>query len=240
MKLAEFANHILDEVESTNDIARRLAEEGWPHGTWISARRQAKGRGRAGREWVSTDGNLFLSLVARLPMGAPLTWVPLAAAVAVANVLFARYPSLPLKLKWPNDLWLETASGPAKLGGVLCESSGGWIVIGIGLNCATAPSGLDQATESLSGALGRPVRADDLREELVAELRQRLVDLPGPGGPEALARTYGERAALAVGSRVRWNGGEGEVLGLGTAGELRVKTSGGERRLFAEDIERLR
>src|SRR5690606_21800140 len=56
-------NLVLEEIESTNDYARNLGEEGLPHGTWISTRIQTQGRGRLGREWRSSEGNLFLSIV---------------------------------------------------------------------------------------------------------------------------------------------------------------------------------
>jgi len=55
----------LERCGSTNEEARRLAEEGAEEGTLVWAREQTAGRGRRGREWRSPRGNLYLSLVLR-------------------------------------------------------------------------------------------------------------------------------------------------------------------------------
>ncbi|MGZ3687626.1 MAG: biotin--[acetyl-CoA-carboxylase] ligase, partial [Bdellovibrionota bacterium] len=157
------ANQVVDECESTNDLARALGEAGAPHGTWISARRQTRGRGRAGRDWQSEEGNLFISLVARVKDPALWSWVPLAAAVAVTRAVGRDFPEIPVRIKWPNDLWVRNR----KLGGILCEGVGtreAFIVIGIGLNCASAPEILERPATSLSECANRPVTADVLRE----------------------------------------------------------------------------
>jgi BirA family biotin operon repressor/biotin-[acetyl-CoA-carboxylase] ligase len=44
--------HAFDRVESTNDEARRLAEQGAPAGAVVVAAEQVKGRGRHGRTWA--------------------------------------------------------------------------------------------------------------------------------------------------------------------------------------------
>ncbi|MDD9841372.1 MAG: biotin--[acetyl-CoA-carboxylase] ligase, partial [Alphaproteobacteria bacterium] len=49
------------EVASTNDEARRLAQEGVPMPAWILADRQTAGRGRFKRTWVSSQGNFMAS-----------------------------------------------------------------------------------------------------------------------------------------------------------------------------------
>jgi BirA family biotin operon repressor/biotin-[acetyl-CoA-carboxylase] ligase len=61
----KFANQLIEECESTNNLARELAEGGFPHGTWVAAKEQSGGRGRLGRQWVGERGNLFLSVVLR-------------------------------------------------------------------------------------------------------------------------------------------------------------------------------
>ena len=135
------ANQVIESCESTNDLARELGEAGYPHGTWISARQQSRGRGRLGRQWQSIEGNLFLSIIVRPEMRELWTWVPMATAIAIAEALRSLFPELPVQVKWPNDLWVHGK----KLGGILCEAVGGradsFIVIGIGLNCAVAPEG---------------------------------------------------------------------------------------------------
>jgi biotin-[acetyl-CoA-carboxylase] ligase BirA-like protein len=106
----------------------------------VHARRQSKGRGRLGHHWESPSGNLFLSL--GLPVTPEdLTWVPIAAAVLVAEWLLQEF-GLRVTLKWPNDIYFAGQ----KLSGILCEmhAPGGKLaascVVGIGINLAVAPT----------------------------------------------------------------------------------------------------
>jgi BirA family biotin operon repressor/biotin-[acetyl-CoA-carboxylase] ligase len=241
MEPREFANRTVERCESTNDLARALGEAGWPSGTWVSAREQDKGRGRLGRSWISEPGNLFLSVVLRLPKMERWTWVPLAVATAAARAIESRVPGVAVRIKWPNDLWI----GRAKLGGIICEGVGNressFLIAGLGINCVSSPEGIDQDTASLSAAAGHAITADTTRDAVVEAIRaaaQRLNET----GDEAVAETrrfYAERAVFAPGTRVQWGEGEsGKVLGLGAAGELEVMLPDGEtRKLFAEDVK---
>jgi BirA family biotin operon repressor/biotin-[acetyl-CoA-carboxylase] ligase len=249
------ANQVIDRCGSTNDLARELGEQGAPHGTWISAREQDRGRGRLGREWRSLEGNLFLSLVARIEDKSRWTWVPLATAVAAARVIESRYPHLSsrLRIKWPNDLWLvpegaRPGSAGAKLGGILCEAvgnrTGSFIVIGLGLNVAIAPEGLDQDTISLGDALGASVTADDLRQDIVGGIVRAMDELAALGS-RAIVRDYDRLAAFPESAEIEWAAPgdaapprRGRVLGLGASGELIVTGTGGEElKLYAEDVK---
>jgi BirA family biotin operon repressor/biotin-[acetyl-CoA-carboxylase] ligase len=250
------ANRVIDRCGSTNDLARELGEQGAPHGTWISAREQERGRGRLGRDWQSLEGNLFLSVIARIEDKSRWTWVPLATAVAAARLIESRYPQLAsrLRIKWPNDLWLVAAGAKpgaagAKLGGILCEAVGtrtsSFIIIGLGMNCRHAPQGLDQATSSLSEATGLDITADVVRDEMVASIVRTVDELSG-WGPAPIVRDYERLAAFPESAEIEWvtpgEGAEvaprrGRVLGLGPSGELLVTTAGGtELKLYAEDV----
>jgi BirA family transcriptional regulator, biotin operon repressor / biotin---[acetyl-CoA-carboxylase] ligase len=245
-EVAATANRVLDSCGSTNDLARALGEAGYPHGTWVSARRQLGGRGRLGRKWESLGGNLFLSLVVRAEPQSLWTWIPLASAIGIARALrdpAALGKEIPVEVKWPNDLWLEKR----KLGGILCEAVGtrsdSFIIVGIGLNCADHPEGIDQPATSLSrwSGAGAAVDADDIRLPVVAAVAgavEQLTEL----GPAPIARDYEKWAALPPGSAIEWAGGNaGSILGLGSSGELRVRHGDGrELSLFAEDVSRVR
>ncbi len=170
----------LGEVDSTNDEGKRLVAEGERGPLWIVAGRQTRGRGRLGRQWVSTPGNLHASLVLSagfIPSLAPqlgfVAGVALIDAVRRVSGLGER-----LALKWPNDLLLDDG----KLAGVLLEglpiATGDprspnecVVVIGIGVNCASAPRGLPYPARALSDAdSGAPTA-----EELFAPLADAFV-----------------------------------------------------------------
>jgi BirA family transcriptional regulator, biotin operon repressor / biotin---[acetyl-CoA-carboxylase] ligase len=233
-------NTLIDRCESTNDLARRLADEGAPHGTWIAARMQSAGRGRLGREWRSLEGNLFLSWIARPTDPARVTWIPLMAAVSIAEELRARL-AIPLRIKWPNDLWLKGGVSPAKIGGILCEGTPGQIVIGVGLNCAQSPRETETPATSLSAAVGREIFADEVLPWVVDALDRGIREPLG-----SIVEKYERWALFDRGTRVTWRDGarRGRVQGLGPSGELLVRaddreSSGELERLFAEDVARV-
>ncbi len=135
---APFRLIALDRVGSTNDEARRLAEEGAAADFLVvSAREQSQGRGRRGRSWVSPAGNLHCSVVLAIP-GAlgQAAQLGFAAAVALVDALSAVVPAGDFRCKWPNDVW----AGNAKIAGMLLEPAGaGWLVLGLGVNVVAAP-----------------------------------------------------------------------------------------------------
>ena len=175
-------NQTVESCSSTNDLAKQLAEQEYPHGTWISARFQEQGRGRLGRKWESVPGNLYLSYVIRDVPNATWTWVPLTIASAAVRFLRERFPTLDIRLKWPNDVWIQGA----KLAGVLCEGSfrgeQSFIVAGLGLNCVGSPSFLDRETTSLSAVTQRLISADDIRTPIRAVILEEVeyLKLKGP------------------------------------------------------------
>ena len=140
--------HLLsyDVLDSTNDEAKRLAEGGGAHGAVVWAKRQTAGRGRMGREWVSAQGNLFVSIL--LKPEKPLDQCPqlsFVAALALAETLDGIVPDKQdITCKWPNDVLLNGK----KLGGILLESvtlpnqfgrDQPWIIVGVGVNVDSYP-----------------------------------------------------------------------------------------------------
>lgn len=153
-----YALAVLDEVDSTNEEARRRAEAGVAGPLWIRADRQSAGRGRRGRTWVSGQGNLMCTLMIR-PGGPTSDAARLSYAAALAvRELFATYaPETDICLKWPNDVMIEGG----KAAGILLESSAGeggrvdWLALGFGVNLAQAPDGLPAKVTALARHLPR-------------------------------------------------------------------------------------
>src|SRR5690606_31944179 len=113
--------HAFDRVESTNDEARRLAEQGAAAGAVVVATEQLKGRGRHGRAWASPPGNLYASLLLRPEAGlAEVAQLSLVASLALAETLIALGPpAANVRVKWPNDVLVRGA----KVAGLLLESA---------------------------------------------------------------------------------------------------------------------
>ena len=128
-----------EELDSTNNEARRLAEAGEVGPVWIMADRQAAGRGRRGRVWETGAGNLAATLLLRPDAPAGVTGqISFVASLAAADMAAHFAPAAAITVKWPNDV---LADGK-KLAGILLEAGAGWLAVGIGVNLAAAPQGL--------------------------------------------------------------------------------------------------
>ena len=142
-----------EQIDSTNEEAKRLAAAGAEAGTLVWAGEQLAGRGRRGRGWASPPGNLYVSLLLR-PGCPPAQACQLnfVAAVALAEAVSGLLPTdRPVTLKWPNDVLV----GGAKVSGILLEASAAldhsidWLVIGVGVNVASHPADTPYPATSL-------------------------------------------------------------------------------------------
>ena len=133
---------ILDRVDTTNLYLERQLASGDLTERWCLAHQQTAGVGRRGRAWVSDAGNFTAScLVFPALEIKDMPNVSFAAALGLREALIAcGVPSEKISLKWPNDVLLKGR----KLSGILLQSvrygSQTGIIIGIGVNLATAPN----------------------------------------------------------------------------------------------------
>ena len=127
--------HWFEEIDSTNDRAKALAEEGAEHGEVVVAESQTAGRGRRGRSWASSPRrNVYFSVVLRpdlAPFRAPE--LTLVGSVAICDAL--RQAGVDAGIKWPNDLLVSGR----KIAGILTELAAepdrvDWVVLGAGVN----------------------------------------------------------------------------------------------------------
>lgn len=131
---------VVAETGSTNaDLLARSATA--ETGVVRVAELQTGGRGRLERSWTSPPGaGLTFSLLVR-PDADVRTWgwLPLLTGLALVRTVG---PSA--RLKWPNDLLL--GPGAEKAAGILVQTSGSAVVIGVGLNVSTTAAELPVPT----------------------------------------------------------------------------------------------
>lgn len=114
----------LHHTTSTNDVIRIAAATGRTEGLVVLAEHQTHGRGQHGRQWndIPSQG-LLCSLLLRPHWINPAhTALIINAFVAVLAETIAHYTTIPVHIKWPNDIVVMDGSQRRKLAGVLCEA----------------------------------------------------------------------------------------------------------------------
>ena len=164
-------------INSTNQYLLERIEQ-LSSGDACVAEYQTAGRGRRGRYWASPFGcNLYLSLYWHLDQGpAAAMGLSLVAGIVIAETL-NKLSGSNIKVKWPNDLYLNEK----KLAGILIEMIGktgdaAQIVIGAGINMAmrrVEESVVNQGWITLQEA-GINLDRNTLAAMLIRELRAAL------------------------------------------------------------------
>ena len=226
----------LPSVGSTNDEAKRLAEDGAAEGTLVWGLEQTAGRGRRGRGWHSPPGNLYMSAVLRPGKpAAQSALIGFVAAVALADALQdLGLASDRLRLKWPNDVLVDKA----KVAGILIETSataGGspaWLVLGMGVNLAHAPEDTPYPATTLRAAGLTNPNVESLLEALAG----RLAEWYGRWQAEGFApvRAAWLKRATGLGEpievRLDQESLQGRFVALEDDGALSLELPQGERR----------
>jgi BirA family transcriptional regulator, biotin operon repressor / biotin---[acetyl-CoA-carboxylase] ligase len=236
---------VVDEIGSTNAALVAAAAEDAPEGTVLIAEHQVTGRGRLDRVWTSPPrAGLTLSMLLRPDVPAARRgWLPLLTGVALAESVRG-VTGVQVSLKWPNDL---LAADGRKLAGILAESSGPAVVVGVGLNVSTTAAELPETAASLSDVTGAAV---DRGPVLLAFLRafearyRRWSDGVGDPVSSGLARDYlawcstvGTTVSVALpdGSTL-----EGVAEAVDWDGRLVVATPEGSVDLASGDVRHVR
>ncbi len=160
-----------NEIDSTNDEAKRLLGKGLGEGTLVVADSQTKGRGKPGSGWFSPPQGVYLSAVVR-PYRSPkdLGSITLLGARSVV-ITIERISQLRADIKLPNDVMINGK----KVSGVLVERlSSGYLIIGIGVNINNLPGSfpdeLGNSATSLKIESGKNFSQQEFLDQLVSVL----------------------------------------------------------------------
>jgi len=200
-------------IDSTNNYAKKAAQEGCEEGTVIVADTQTSGRGRMGRSWESKEGSgIWMSVVLR-PAIAPedVQVMTLAASVAVVDAL-KRVTGVEAGIKWPNDIII----GGKKVCGILTEMSTemdrvNYLVLGIGLNVNQKkedfPEELRSTAISLkaymdeNNMLVSNIRRSDIIKNVLLELEKQY-EIMKKGNTEEIIEKWRENS-ITLGRKVK-------------------------------------
>lgn len=228
-----------DTLDSTNEEAKRMAAEDVAGPVWVMARRQTAGRGRLGRSWVSSPGNLHASLLIR-PQTDPIAFMQLSFVAALAAYdalagLASASTARKLALKWPNDVLLDKA----KIAGILLEASAlqrataaaPWLVIGIGINLVSHPEEAHYPVTDLLTITGQRQSCEKTLERLAAAFERHYTKWRNGHGVESILELWTARASgLGQSLSVNLPGKKltGTFLGLNELGGLLLRQPSGE------------
>lgn len=162
-------------VDSTNTLARQMAEKGAQEKTVVITSEQTQGRGRRGRTFFSPDGSgIYMSILLRPDIAvSDAILVTTCAAVSVCRAIEKVCPKK-AEIKWVNDIYL----GDKKVCGILTEAalnveSGKpeYVVLGIGINLFEGENGFPDEIKDIATAIFDSKKdAEKYKNELVAHI----------------------------------------------------------------------
>ncbi len=233
----------LEQVDSTNEEAKRQAEKGAPDGTLVAAAEQSAGKGRRGRTWISEKGTgVWMSLLLR-PDFPPecASMLTLVAAMAVEKGI-SRVTGVDGQIKWPNDVVIEGK----KVCGILTEMSTEmecihYVVVGIGINVGTEefPEEIRDLATSLYLSTQKKVKRAVLAAAVAEAWEFYYEQFLKSGDLRFLMEEYNERL-VNRGREVKVLALDGGYMGISQGinekGELLVETGGMVRTVISGEV----
>jgi len=227
-------------VSSTNDVCQQYASKGAAEGIVVAADFQEQGRGQRGNAWESQEGqNLTFSVLLRptfLPV-AEQFYLSKAISLAVSDWLVAYVPNKPVKIKWPNDIYI----GDSKVCGILIENSfssryleSSVVGVGLNLNQVSFPDDLPNPT-SLALETGAKFVTRKVLPELVGCIGGRYHQLI-EGNRETIDHDYFNAIYRKNELCKYYSDGEefyATIIDIQPTGELVLRTAEGAIRTFA-------
>ena len=209
------------EVDSTNDVAKYLAENGAEEGTVVVAEIQNRGKGRMGKTWISPPGGVWMSIILRPDI--PTSKAPqltLVTGVAVAETL-KKELNLDVGIKWPNDILI----GNKKVCGILTEVNANinkinYVIVGIGIDMNVdvplLPPDLQEGATSLKNELDTEINGAILVQKFLLNLEKLYNQFTSGKFPDILnewrflSKTIGRKVEV----RTRGKTIRGDAIGI--------------------------
>lgn len=196
-----------DTVDSSNNLAKALANEGCENGLLVVAEEQGAGKGRLSRGWISPYAKgIWFSVVLKPPfLPQEASKCTLLAAVAVVKAV-NKIAGVSAAIKWPNDILLNGR----KLVGILTEMNAefghiNYVVIGTGINTNTVPEDYPEDVRSLAVCVADAASEPFTRVQLLADILKNMEELYETAVEKGFAAVFDEwrRCSCTLGQEVK-------------------------------------
>lgn len=170
--------YVFETLDSTNNYAMKLAQDGVENGALVIAVQQTDGKGRIGKSFISPKGGIYMSMVLRpnCQLSEAMLITPMiAVAVTTAINNLCKVDS---RIKWVNDIYLYDK----KICGILTQAvtdfeSGGVsaVVVGIGINFDTPLSAFDGELAKKATSIFGTEKPNVTKNQLIAEIYKKVM-----------------------------------------------------------------
>ena len=232
-------------TDSTNEQAKKLAWEGAPHGTLITADTQTSGKGRRGRSWESEEQNgIYMSFILKpkiLPQNASMLTLVTASSVSLAIQKQLKKEGIISYIKWPNDIVMNQK----KICGILTEmelkqGEIAHIIVGIGINVNQKkfPKEIDIAS-SIFLETGQILEKEELIQEILRCFEEKYTIFLKTEDLTELKQEYEsllinkEKRVTVLEPKGSW---EGIARGITNKGELIIDTENGVQYVSSGEV----
>ncbi len=213
--------------------------------TVITADHQSDGRGRLGRNWISSAGDSLLASVLLKPS---ITLQEASLVTPVLSVAICEYLdefNLACSIRWPNDVMVEER----KIAGVLSEASYSdkleFVVASFGLNIRQKEGDLaliDRPATSIYAEKGTLLDPKSICDPIMSHFALLYFDFLKSGADSFFSRW--EKRMSMIGREVSIDSGkekiDGKVLKFNKDGSIEVRDFQGRiHRLYAGEVSRL-
>jgi BirA family transcriptional regulator, biotin operon repressor / biotin---[acetyl-CoA-carboxylase] ligase len=232
-------------AKSTQILAHQWARAAVPEGALVIADEQQQGKGRLGRIWHSPPKTgVWMSLVLRptIPIQ-QASHLTLLASVGVSTAIINQ-TSLPIQIKWPNDLLLHGK----KVCGILTELRGDqdkidYVVLGIGINVNQQANQIPAELKEIATSLAIEGNQIYSRASLIAEVMKELEQyyhLYLDQGFEPIRNKW-ESFSNLIGKKITAKTPQKEVVGIAESlsadGSLLVRSGEELITIYSADID---
>lgn len=209
-------------LNKLNDLDSVIAEE------------QTAAKGKNKKDWFSPKGGLWLSIILRRFTEKPED-IFFLCTVAVCETI--QEYDLPVKIKWPNDIFLKGK----KLGGILIEKVKDNFILGIGLNLNLSvsdfPIPLKDTVITTKDTLQKDLGIETIAKEIIKRVAQ------GKRNPGRIYKKY-TQLNRDINKGVKISAGEesftGKVIEIQPDGGIKIANENTEKVFYSGSLHYLK